>query len=184
VGEAARTSRLSAAGRPSTARRLFLSSRITLADKWCSRQPLRLAEPFEPHLKSSIQGEIVRCIPDRSTRASIPRSGLSQRPLAGLSFISFCSSRFESYRAPRRGQAAERRCSRYAEHLGVYLGMSLSSLVMPRAYVRTIERRREISMLTATPNGRTKNASQLTNTRLTTAIVFLRRARAVLRNPG
>jgi hypothetical protein len=110
VGEAARTSRLSAAGRPSAARRLFLSPRIALADKWCGRQPLRFAEPFELHLKSSIQGKMVRCIPDRSTIASIPRSGRSQWPLAGLSSISFCSSSaLTVWRAIEFHDAAEQR---------------------------------------------------------------------------
>ena len=64
-----------------------------------------------------------------------------------------------------------------------YLCIPLSSLLMPCAYARTIERRREVFILTATPKGRTSSSQLLSpEARLTIAIVVLQRAPVAFRN--
>jgi hypothetical protein len=64
-----------------------------------------------------------------------------------------------------------------------YLCIPLLSLLMPRAYTRTIERRREVFILTATPKGRTSSSQLLSpKARLTIAIVVLQRAPVAFRN--
>src|SRR6266478_9330514 len=64
-----------------------------------------------------------------------------------------------------------------------YLCIPLSFLLMPCAYARTIERRREVFILTATPKGRTSSSQLLSpEARLTIAIVVLQRAPVAFRN--
>ena len=58
--------------------------------------------------------------------------------------------------------------------MSVNLCIPLSSLLITYVYVRTIERRREIFILATTPNGRI-HTSQLTDARLTIAIVVPQR---------
>ena len=64
-----------------------------------------------------------------------------------------------------------------------YLCIPLLSLLMPCAYARTIERRREVFILAATPKGRTSSSQLLSpEARLTIAIVVLQRAPVAFRN--
>ena len=64
-----------------------------------------------------------------------------------------------------------------------YLCIALSSLLMPCAYARTIERLREVFILAATPKGPTSSSQPLSpEARLTIAIVVLQRAPAAFRN--
>jgi len=64
-----------------------------------------------------------------------------------------------------------------------YLCIPLLFLLMPCAYARTVERRREVFILAATPKGRTSSSQLLSpEARLTIAIVVLERAPVAFRN--